>query len=502
MKWGLYLLILLLLVERIYNFIHFNLGIVDSDQPLFWLGATEMFHGHFHEPSVYGQSYNTFFESFIALPLIYFKIPTYIALPIVSNILTLLTILGFVNLAVKHQNMQAGWILLAYFLSLPAEFMFITSMPRGFITGIFLAATGIFYLEKSSTKRVWPGGILLGFSVILNPNALLLIAPYGLFKFKTWYHKKQLPELICAQILPAICMLGNSIFYKEHPDYIIHPAPKLSYNINYLLSIFSETGAQKFYGFGPFVYYAGPLILLLMLAVTLYAKRHNKSVFYILLFILITTPLLFGFSKIQDGEQSVFFPASRMFLALPFLLAFALIFLKPLQISLRLFKVVNFLILLWVIIKCQTISLRVERAGIENGNIVVVERHDDLLGKLNQLISVAQKNHATQCIIGIRNDFYTYGIPAVSDLKQQTIGAAYERRYWSFDEFPSSGNQNIIYVGNNPSARFPLLHSRFITKCSEDSIFLIDKTERHIVMDTVMMSIKVQRKNFIKSEKL
>lgn len=99
-----------------------------------------MMHLRFHEPRWYGQDYNTLLESLLAAPLVALELPYAVALPVASSVLCLAP---FVLLSACA--LRAGWVVSAFAvlatpLLLPIRYGMLTSIPRGFVTGMVFAA--------------------------------------------------------------------------------------------------------------------------------------------------------------------------------------------------------------------------------------------------------------------------------------------------------------------------------------------------------------------------
>jgi hypothetical protein len=121
----------------------FGFRYVDDDQTIMWYGANEMAAGRFHEPSFYGQRYNTMLEGALAVPFLKAGMRPNVALPVVSSILA---VFPFVLLAMLLA-WQGSFVLAAFTLAFPVtlspEFGMMSAMPRGFVTGVFLGAFAV-----------------------------------------------------------------------------------------------------------------------------------------------------------------------------------------------------------------------------------------------------------------------------------------------------------------------------------------------------------------------
>lgn len=162
----------------------------------------------------------------MAIPFYTFGIELKYALPLITHLLALIPLFVLVKLAKKKLNIDAAIIMVSYFLLLPAEYMFVTSIPRGFITGLSACFIGIWFIDYTSFWKKTLGIVFIGFSFVLNPNVVLIFIP--LF----FYHLKfiiKTPRLYIYSgigfIVPILAYIYIQQFYNLHADYIVHPSP-------------------------------------------------------------------------------------------------------------------------------------------------------------------------------------------------------------------------------------------------------------------------------------
>ena len=146
-------LFVLVIVDRYFILEKFAWVYTDSDQSIMWAGLSDYSNGIFKEPRFYGQNYNTFLEAFLAVPLFERGIRPNVALPLITSFLALLpfVILSLFTL-LKKSNLIMSLLILAMPLMLPVSYGMLTSMPRGFVTGIAiagLAGVGAFYIRSN-----------------------------------------------------------------------------------------------------------------------------------------------------------------------------------------------------------------------------------------------------------------------------------------------------------------------------------------------------------------
>ena len=77
-----------------------------------WQAAMDMANLEFHHPFWYGQTYSSNLESLLAAPLLWLQVPVYIALPLVTWILSLLPLLLMANVAAKEGRHSASILVL------------------------------------------------------------------------------------------------------------------------------------------------------------------------------------------------------------------------------------------------------------------------------------------------------------------------------------------------------------------------------------------------------
>src|SRR5580658_11307929 len=128
-------ILLLLLGDRLLLLVRFGFQYTDNDQVVFWMGARDYAHGVFHEPCLYGQNYNYMLESFLAAPFFRLGIPCWYLLPVVTSALALAPFLALAFCFLKR-DLLAACVFLALPILLPPQFGMLTTMSRGFVTGL------------------------------------------------------------------------------------------------------------------------------------------------------------------------------------------------------------------------------------------------------------------------------------------------------------------------------------------------------------------------------
>lgn len=306
----------LTLVNRIIILFTAN-QMVDSDQPFMWLGTRDYAMGQFYEPRFYGQDYNTFFEGLVAVPFYKLGMPVYYAVPLATHLLFLTPL--FVTLIFAYKAGR-GWQAIsaaAVLLYFTTAFDILSSLPRGFVGGLFFCSGYIFsYLkpEKLSVHLINLTLTVIGYYI--TPNLLLAAAPLAFFIF---YHNYKRPALYLMAILAVLEFAGLyfvfDYFYVKHPEYVVYGLVNdfsLTYffqNIQHLDQCFAHV---SFFVEDNSI----PLLVALMLMVVL-TRLRDKSLFYTWLFFLVTLLLSFFAGKTRDGSFWPYYSYSRMYMAMP-----------------------------------------------------------------------------------------------------------------------------------------------------------------------------------------
>lgn len=446
-----YALLVVLLLDRFIHLHLFSFQYVDSDQTILWLGAVEMLQGHFHEPAFYGQAYNTMFEGLLAVPLLALGTPVYKALPIITALLAVLPFVLFAFLS-KDKNRIAALTFLAIPLLLPVEYVLLTQLPRGFITGIFSASIAVAFVlfnKEIKLKHFVFSGFFGGVALVLSPNSVLLLLPVYLYVFIKSTKKLQVVfGMLGGVLLPLAWQLYVFWFYKTHPEYSVHSIENNSFSLDNFLNAISHLH-ELFYGLFPFLIFAGIGIIPALLFIAYRLNKKGETTFSIAL---VVTVLFVGFTlffnKINDGTASIFFPYSRMFLALPLVVGIGLYFLlKGKAIKAKPMYWFLGVTALAVTIKFASINDRIGWNLHNNSGYVKVFKIEELKQDYIQIQEIADSLNISLLIINEKNDALNYGIMALSNSQLKTINLSYERKVWLVEkEMKSESNANKPFL--------------------------------------------------------
>jgi len=427
------LLILLNIINRILVLEKFGFIYSDADQVMMWIGSSDFHNLEFYEPAYYGQNYNTMLEALLAAPFFKCAAP-YFILPIVTSALALLPyfLLAIVYYC-KQLKVQALFAL-AIPLMLPLEYDFITTMPRGFVTGLFFAVIACLFVYYPNNKwRFFFFSFLSLTALALNPNAVLLLLPCGLlFLTENYKNKSFYIQSVLGALFGAIYPFYMSYFYAHHPNYVVHELWHLRYSLANLMVGLSDL--NTFFGYvTPLFWSQYVFLLMIFIAVPIIFKIQKQRVWFVISAItIVSTMLTFGIGKIYDGDGSIFLPHSRMYLAIPFMII--------LWVSFMRIKSWKLPALLIIGISCYSFTHRtivmddvVEHAIIPSKDPrLTVYNVQTSMADCKRIHELDQQYGVERIIVANHwsDKFITYGCPSCNTAIPLTLTPSNDRRTW------------------------------------------------------------------------
>lgn len=315
-----------LALDRLLTLVHFGFVYSDIDQLVLWNGAMDYSNCVFYEPYFYGQAYNYMLEAFLAAPLVALHMPVYIALPLIT---TLLSLLPFVVLAIffyKRKYFFWAYLALGMPLLLPIGYNFLSNLPRGFVQAyLFIPLLYIPLFKPQSNKSVTILFLAAGLCGIANPSSVMVVLPIMVYVFTFQY---KLPQFYTKSMLMlpffAVDYLSKSV-YKMHPEKVMHKVLGLTLDGETFLKSF--TNPQLFEHLFPFGSGLGIVYPIVFVAIAIAAWFYSKKrVFLFIVTILGLLLVSFAVPKIQEDYTgaNVFFSSSRVYLTLPLLFVISL----------------------------------------------------------------------------------------------------------------------------------------------------------------------------------
>ncbi|MCY7409360.1 MAG: hypothetical protein LH473_03740 [Chitinophagales bacterium] len=274
------LLLVLALTDRWMILSQFAFKYTDHDQTLMWSGAREMMHGLFHEPCFYGQNYNTMMEGLFSVPLICMGLLYPVSLPLLTSALALFPYLLFSLICLRKKKYINACIILLICILLPAEYGMMSSMSRGFVTGIFVASIACMGLFHPNNKSSWfLFGLFGTLSFWVNGNSVLLIIPVFIFLFLHHARNFWFYVFTALGFIPAAVWIYFAFrFYVLHPGYIFYQSIDYSFSFQLLFDSFKNLNSF-FNDVTPLFWNAGWLVLILIVieSVILFIQKILKQ---------------------------------------------------------------------------------------------------------------------------------------------------------------------------------------------------------------------------------
>lgn len=430
------------LFTRLQVFFSCNLNIIDTDQAFMWAGARDYSNGLFHEPRYYGQDYNTFMEGLFAVPLLWLRVPVYIAVPLATHFISLFPFLFTASYLFFKQKKVQALLVLSVILCLPVEYDLINSLPRGFVTGVFFTSFFIVNILNPADRRFIVINTLLAVTgYFVNPSSMLVSAPFLLYLFlhhyrSRWYY---VITLACLAMALPLHLLFNR-FYLIHPDYVKN-------DIHYRLStdflwINLSHLDERFAHVSFFVANNSLLLILTLLVLAFFLYLRNKKAFFCFLVFVVVLFFSFCLGKTLEGTTWVYMSYSRVYLGIPM---FICLFLSVFSI-----KIKNMLLpVLMIPLLFATYKL----ASMNKTLSVYYERKEDWVGVrliplkgamevIDFYKKVCDQNKAPFLLVSHEfwlNTFLAYGGPAIYKDYPATQETWYEKRYWVRE-----GNKNKV----------------------------------------------------------
>jgi hypothetical protein len=219
-------------LDRIALIALFGSQYVSTDDAVMWHAANDFAQGHFYSVYYYGQAYGAMLEAWLAVPFVWLGIPFNILMPSVSSLLALLPYWSFA-LWHHHRNNTSSSIFIACIpLLMPTEFGLMTTIPRGFVSGIAILAI-LPWVKDLRNFEI--GAVLIGvvssIAWFINPNSLVFS-----IAFIAHYIFKERTVRMSSIRVAAGSMVGFGLYVLSqhwcaiHPEWIIHvlidPTPK------------------------------------------------------------------------------------------------------------------------------------------------------------------------------------------------------------------------------------------------------------------------------------
>lgn len=306
----------LFLVHAAFHLAGFQSVWLDSDQLVIADQASWMARGEFHEPFFFGQSYLLPFESYLAVPLIWLGVWPIAA---VKAVAAASLYLPFVWAAwvLAEERPWAALGVAALFIGLHPEYMLSAGMPRGFIAGTALAWLGLWVLLR---REGLPAAVTVAIAAGVGFCTGSYMSIALMLPVLVWLPTRHQRGLAGLGLLLGFALFkAVGLFYKLHPEYIVHLFPRLFFKPGYLVHNIGvpEIRAAVFH-----LTALTAVVCALVLLPGSRPWRRRDALPWVLCLgaVAVAIVLMVGNNKIVEfNSKSPFFSVYRMMLPLPFL---------------------------------------------------------------------------------------------------------------------------------------------------------------------------------------
>lgn len=448
-------LLILIIFYRGFIYFYYNIKYFDNDQAVMWDATAAYASFIVPEPFFWGQAYGGMFESLIAVPFYWMKIPLNYAVPLATILISMFPTL-YTSIILWRKNKRLASCLILIFVSLTGwQSDILMSIPRCFIGGFPFAVLGsiIMYESQGKPYKVFLGSFLASLSVVITNNAVV-IATMGfmIFTLENYRKPKLLLNMIAGGLISLLLyvVLGN--FYSINSDYLLHPSISLDYslenlrnNIPRIKTILSELFM------GGFVWI--PIVMLVTILFLIY-KRKWKLVIVVLINIALNCFLL-CLSKSNDyGEHTVLFCQSRMFLHLLFA-ALPVFYYGVMSLGSDCSQMCKSKYLYFGVLIVAAVL--VVKGGIINGQLnnpnsdlntgctVGIMSTDKIINEASKINQFAEKTGADVIVDCDNNLCLSYAFDALYWGKYTVYSVTYDRRTWNYHKLLHADRHNCVF---------------------------------------------------------
>lgn len=303
----LFLLLAVFLFDKIVVLVNFNWRYTDHDQCTLWNAAYEAAQLKFHEPCFYGQDYNSNLEAYVAVPFLWCGIHCSKALPMATFILVALIFILSALTFFRQRAYMACYLMLLAPMLLPDSFQLVTSLPRGFVTGVFLVALGYFLYSKFEKQKFFFWFLFATLGFWMNPNSVMMSAPLTLLILGKEPWTENWKRMVAGALAGSVYKMVVIIFYALHPTYVYHVKATYSYDWNLLKE--GLLHMDKFFFYRSWFFW-----ILLFFCTVVFLKKKMKLEAWICAFFAMMIVFTLGFKRVHEELPTVFFHGGRMYI--------------------------------------------------------------------------------------------------------------------------------------------------------------------------------------------
>ena len=304
---------------------HLSAHQATEDLAVVWHAAMDYANGEFHEPFFYGQDYGVMLEALLAAPGVALGCSPMAVLPIVIALLALAPYWSFAIWHYRQKDAVAACVFASMPLLLPPEH----GIQYTNLNGIALLALYPWAIGRGgSTLGTFLAGAILMAAAAVNLNALVACAALGTHFMVSQSRSPWNVVRALAGAVPVLFLLFEAMrFYSASPDRLAHTV--FDWRMDFHPELIPEAMGRldaHFAWLCPIWWPHGQAAIWLLIAlVPVLAAKQNWAGALGIGAALICMLIALCFPKAHDGTSSVLFPLSRIFLAVPLLIAWGVV---------------------------------------------------------------------------------------------------------------------------------------------------------------------------------
>lgn len=433
-------------------------GFASDDLTVIWLAAKDYSRSIFHEPFFYGQNYGVMLEAFLVAPFVAFGADPIIAVPIM---IVFIAIIPFWSFAFYH-FIQKEYVPAVTFLAIPMLLPPEHGLQYTNLNGLaVLALYPWLSVIRSANLRSFLTGLVLCMAAAINLNALVACAAFG-----TWFLYSNITNyrrLIWAVLgaSPVIIAFWAAIrFYDEQPEAIMNSI--FGWNFVFHPELILEAIMHlddHFAWLCPYFWQNGHLVLwmILFVGIVLFRTDHKSTAIGLFVSLLVTI-LALGLAITYDGTDSIFFPLSRMFLAIPLVLGWGL---SELRLSIdRQAKALIYLgvtVVLGFAVRTITAPAKHSSALADQSKLPLCVWSITKIREQCKILQETAFQRNADAIVLLRDpdhvyaQFMTMGCPVCEENIPPTYMPGGDRRHWRRIEEATLNRRALLVVNGSPA---------------------------------------------------